>query len=38
MKIVTGSPAVTYQDVISAMDAARGAGVRVVGLPQRERR
>jgi hypothetical protein len=26
----------TYQDVIGAMDAARSAGVRVIGLPDRD--
>lgn len=29
---VRGDPAVRYQDVISAMDVARGAGVRVTGV------
>lgn len=29
---VRGDPAVRYQDVIAAMDAARGAGVRVQGV------
>lgn len=33
---VKGDPAVTYQEVITAMDIARGAGVRVLGiLPRR---
>lgn len=32
---VTGDPAVTYQDVVHAIDVARGAGVRVIGLPTR---
>ena len=30
---VKGDPQVLYQDVIFAMDAARGAGVKVIGLP-----
>ena len=30
---VKGDPQVIYQDVIFAMDAARGAGVKVIGLP-----
>ncbi len=29
---VKGSPQVKYQDVISAMDVARGAGVKVLGV------
>ena len=33
---VAGHPGVTYQDVISAIDVARTAGVRVVGVPPRE--
>lgn len=33
---VVGDPTLAYQDIIDAMDAARGAGVRVVGLPSRE--
>lgn len=32
---VHGAPAVRYQDVISAFDAARGAGVRVTGVVPR---
>ena len=28
---IKGDPKVTYQDVIQAMDAARGAGVKVIG-------
>jgi biopolymer transport protein ExbD len=28
---IKGDPQVTYQDVIFAMDAARGAGVKVIG-------
>jgi biopolymer transport protein TolR len=31
---IVGDPSVTYQDVLSAMDVARGAGVRVIGLPK----
>ena len=30
---VKGDPAVKYQDVIAAMDVARGAGVKVLGIP-----
>lgn len=30
---VKGDPAVKYQDVIFAMDVARGAGVKVIGVP-----
>ncbi len=30
---VKGDPNVIYQDVIFAMDAARGAGVKVIGVP-----
>ena len=30
---VAGRPGVTYQQVIAAMDVARGAGVRVIALP-----
>jgi len=33
--IVQGAPAVRYQEVITAMDVARGAGVRVVGVDTR---
>jgi biopolymer transport protein ExbD len=33
---VAGHPGVSYQQVIAAMDAARGAGVRVISLPGRE--
>jgi len=32
---VAGHPGATYQQVIAAMDLARGAGVRVIGLPPR---
>ncbi len=32
---VKGDPTVTYQDVVSAMDVARGAGVKVIGIPPR---
>ena len=31
-----GDDKVIYQDVISAMDMARGAGVKVIGIPPRE--
>ena len=30
---VKGDPTVKYQDVIAAMDVARGAGVKVIGIP-----
>ena len=30
---VKGDPTVKYQDVIFAMDMARGAGVKVIGIP-----
>jgi biopolymer transport protein TolR len=30
---VKGDATVKYQDVIAAMDAARGAGVKVIGIP-----
>ena len=30
---VQGDPRVRYQDVFEAMDVARGAGVRVIGIP-----
>jgi biopolymer transport protein ExbD len=30
---VKGDPTVKYQDVVMAMDAARGAGVKVIGIP-----
>ena len=30
---VKGDTAVKYQDVVMAMDAARGAGVKVIGIP-----
>lgn len=30
---VKGDPTVKYQDVIHAMDVARGAGVKVIGIP-----
>ena len=29
---IAGQPGATYQEVITAMDAARGAGVRVLGI------
>ncbi len=32
---VAGYPGAVYQDVISAMDIARAAGVRVIGIPPR---
>jgi len=33
---VKGDPKVTYQDVINAMDLARGAGVKVIGIPPKD--
>lgn len=33
---VKGDPAVIYQDVIFAMDQARGAGVKVIGVPPKD--
>jgi biopolymer transport protein ExbD len=33
---VKADPSVIYQDVIYAMDVARGAGVKVIGIPPKE--
>ncbi|HVX30573.1 MAG TPA: biopolymer transporter ExbD [Nitrolancea sp.] len=33
---VKGAPDVKYADVIAAMDAARGAGVKVIGIPPKD--
>ena len=33
---IAGSPLVRYQDVITAIDSARGAGVTVFGIPPRK--
>src|SRR5665213_1563403 len=33
---VKGSPGVKYEDVIFAMDVARGAGVKVIGIPPKD--
>jgi biopolymer transport protein TolR len=33
---VKGDPAVKYSDVINAMDAARGAGVKVIGMTPKD--
>jgi biopolymer transport protein TolR len=33
---VKGDPKVKYQDVIYAMDVARGAGVKVIGIPPKD--
>ena len=33
---VKGDPTVHFQDVISAMDVARGAGVKVIGVPPKD--
>jgi len=33
---VKGAPDVEYQDVITAMDLSRAAGVKVIGLPPRD--
>ena len=30
---IKGDPSVTYEDVIWSMDVARGAGVKVIGIP-----
>ena len=33
---IKGDPTVKYQDVIEAMDIARGSGVKVIGVPPKE--
>ena len=33
---VKGDPKVKFQDVVDAMDIARGAGVKVIGVPPKE--
>jgi biopolymer transport protein TolR len=33
---VKGHPDVTYQEVLEAMDVARGSGVKVIGVPPKE--
>ena len=33
---VKGVPGVKYADIIDAMDAARGAGVKVIGIPPKD--
>jgi biopolymer transport protein ExbD len=33
---VKGDPSVKYQDIIEAMDIARGAGVKVIGVPPKD--
>jgi biopolymer transport protein TolR len=33
---VKGDPTVTYQDVMTAMDVARGSGVKVIGVPPKD--
>lgn len=33
---VKGAPEVSFQDVIEAMDVARGAGVKVIGVPPKD--
>ena len=33
---IKGDPAVKYQDVIDAMDIARGSGVKVIGVPPKD--
>jgi len=33
---VKGDPKVLYQDVVYAMDVARGAGVKVIGVPPKD--
>jgi biopolymer transport protein ExbD len=34
---VEGAEDATYEDVVAAVDMARGAGIRVIGLVPRER-
>jgi biopolymer transport protein TolR len=34
---VKGHPDVTYQEVIDAMDIARGSGVKVIGIPPKDK-
>lgn len=33
---IKGEPTVIYQDIITAMDVARGAGVKVIGIPPKD--
>ncbi len=33
---VKGDPTMTYQDVMTAMDVARGAGVKIIGIPPKD--
>lgn len=33
---IKGEPSMIYQDVIHAMDVARGAGVKVIGIPPKD--
>jgi biopolymer transport protein TolR len=33
---VKGDPAAKYQDIVEAMDIARGAGVKVIGVPPKD--
>ena len=33
---IKGDPKVKYQDVVTAMDISRGAGVKVIGLPPKQ--
>ncbi len=33
---IKGDPRVTFQDVVRAMDVARGAGVKVIGVPPKD--
>ncbi len=33
---IKGDPKVLYQDMITAMDVARGAGVKVIGIPPKD--
>ena len=33
---IKGDPGVKYQDVIDAMDIARGSGVKVIGVPPKD--
>lgn len=34
---IKGDPGVKYQQVVEAMDAARGAGVKVIGVPPKDK-
>lgn len=34
---IKGAPSLKYQDVVKAMDIARGAGVKVIGVPPKDK-